>query len=154
MFDITILAIGKIKEPFIKIGAEKYLTMLKPLAKVKIIESPAASFNDKNKAQAIARENELIVNFLDKRSSHFIIIWDEAGQNINSIELAQTLDSINQPIIMVIGGSLGFDTDLKKRANLKLALGSLTFPHEIARLLILEQIYRAATISMGKTYHY
>ncbi|MFA7702091.1 MAG: 23S rRNA (pseudouridine(1915)-N(3))-methyltransferase RlmH [Patescibacteria group bacterium] len=75
------------------------------------------------------------------------------GGELTSIEMAQKLDQINEPIIFVVGGSLGLENDLLKRYN-KLSLSKLTFLHEMTKVVLLEQIYRSVAIIKGKNYHY
>ncbi|MEK7098091.1 MAG: 23S rRNA (pseudouridine(1915)-N(3))-methyltransferase RlmH, partial [Patescibacteria group bacterium] len=111
-------------------------------------------FNNSNKNKAKKLEAEKILNYLEKHSDSRIFILHEEGENINSRDFARTLERSNGRTIFVVGGSLGFDDSVLEKSWQKLSLSPLTFPHEMARVILLEQIYRAATIIKGKEYHY
>jgi len=154
MFDITILTVGKIKEPYFQSAAKEYLKRLAPFAKIDVYEIKPEPFGAGNKTRSKDIEGARILAFLGKHQESVIIILDEKGENFTSIEFAKTLEKSNQHIIFVIGGSLGLDKKVLGKPWLKLSLSQLTFPHEMSRLILLEQIYRAATIVCGKEYHH
>ena len=151
---IIILTVGKLKSAHWQKAAEEYIKRLSPFTKLTIMELPAKSFTDSNSQAMLEAENLAILNFIKKRPDYFIVICDEHGENLTSVKLAQFWQKSNKPLIFVIGGTQGLSLEVKKTANLCLALSALTLPHELARVLLLEQLYRSATIIAGKSYHY
>lgn len=154
MFDITILAVGKIKEKHFAAGINEYLKRLKPYASLKVVELDSVSFSDTNREKAKNEEGKKIIKYLDKNENKHIVILDEHGLDFTSHRFAEYLQELNKPIIFVIGGALGMSKEVLDRADYTMALSQFTFPHELARLVLVEQIYRAATIANNKTYHY
>lgn len=153
MFNITILAVGKIKEKYFQEAIGEYLKRLKPYAKITIEELKAEPFKNENeKIKSKKIEGERILNFLEKHSDSEVFILDERGKKFSSMEFANHL--LSQPIIFVIGGALGIDEGVIKKCKNKISLSNMTFPHEMARLFLIEQLYRAITIVKGKEYHY
>ena len=135
-----IIAIGKIKKRWIQTGIEMYLNRLPGL---KVIE-----IKDSNQA----KEEYVIKEILNKNET--LITLNENGHSFTSKELANKLIGFhNQNLTFVIGGSTGLSPNLIYSAAWQLSLSPLTFPHELARLLLIEQLYRAKTISQGGPYH-
>tara|TARA_Y100001968_G_scaffold258023_1_gene244916 strand:+ start:555 stop:992 length:438 start_codon:yes stop_codon:yes gene_type:complete len=135
-----IIAIGKVKKKWIQSGIKVYLDRLPGL---KIIE-----IKDSNQR----KEGSAIKKIL--KSNELLVTLNENGQSFTSKELAQKLqDCHNQNISFAIGGATGISPALNSTASWQLSLSPLTFPHEIARLLLIEQIYRAKTITQGAPYH-
>jgi 23S rRNA (pseudouridine1915-N3)-methyltransferase len=151
---IIILTVGKLKSAHWQKAAEEYIKRLSPFTKLTIMELPAKSFTDSNKQAMLEAENSAILNFIKKRPEYFIVVCDEHGENLTSVKLAQFWQKSTRPSIFVIGGTQGLSAEVKKTANLCLALSSLTLPHELARVILLEQLYCSATIIAGKSYHY
>lgn len=155
MFNVTILAVGKIKEKYFQEAIGEYLKRSKPYAKIKIEELKAEPFkNESGKIKSKKTEGERILNFLEKNSDSEIVILDERGEKFSSVEFASYLSKINRQIIFVIGGALGIDESVSSKHRNKISLSDMTFPHEMSRLFLIEQIYRSATIIKGKEYHY
>lgn len=155
MLDITILAVGKIKEEYFKKACGEYVKRLSPYARISIEEIPYKPFHhDGEKNKVKQKEGERIKRFLEKRGECEVFVLDERGREYTSKQFAGTLEKISKPIVFVIGGSLGMSEDVLSLPHKKIALSSLTFPHELVRVILLEQIYRATTIIHGKTYHY
>lgn len=155
MFNITILVVGKIKEKYFQEAIGEYLKRLKPYAKITIEELKAEPFKNKSeKIKSKKIEGGRILNFLEKHSDSEVVILDEHGKKFSSVEFANNLSKINRQIVFVIGGALGIDEKVSDKYKNKMALSNMTFPHEMARLFLLEQIYRATTIVKGKDYHY
>lgn len=150
---ITIIAIGKLKENHFQIAFDEYLKRLKPYLKVEVVELKAESFSTDNKTQAIKKEGERLIKYLDSFSGIKIIL-DEKGKQFTSLELTKKLNQFNQELILVIGGSLGLAQEVKNKADLLWSLSKLTLPHELARVVMIEQLYRTITINLGKVYHY
>ena len=135
-----IIAIGKIKKRWIQEGIEMYL---KRLPGLEVIE-----LKDNNKT----KEEHTIKEIISK--NEILVTLNENGQSFTSKQLAtKLLNSQNQNIIFVIGGASGLSPSLNISASWQLSLSPLTFPHEIARLLLIEQLYRAKTIAQGGPYH-
>lgn len=153
MLDITLVTIGKIKDKAYLSLASDYQKRVKPYLKLKIVELEALSFSDKTKDKAKEFEAERIINFLNKQKDNAAVyLLAERGEIYSSIDFANWLNK-KSPLIFVLGGSLGFSESLYNTYP-SLSLSPLTFPHELARVIILEQLYRAATILQKKNYHY
>jgi len=135
-----IIAIGKIKRKWIQEGIEMYLKRLPGLEVKEIKDSTQA------------KEEHTIKEIISK--NEFLVTLNENGQSFTSKQLAtKLLNSHNQNITFVIGGASGLTSSLNNLASWQLSLSPLTFPHEIARLLLIEQLYRAKTITQGGPYH-
>ena len=135
-----IIAIGKIKKKWIQEGIEMYLKRL-PGLEVKEIKD-STQIKEECTINEIVNKNEILVTL------------NENGQSFTSKQLAQKLlNSENQNITFVIGGPSGLPPSLNNSASWQLSLSNLTFPHEIARLLLIEQLYRAKAITQGGPYH-
>ena len=135
-----IIAIGKIKKSWIKEGIEMYLKRLPSLEVIEIKDS--TQIKEEHTIKGIISKNETLVTL------------NENGQSFTSKQLStKLLNSHNQNITFVIGGASGLPNSLNNSASWQLSLSSFTFPHEIARLLLIEQLYRAKTITQGGPYH-
>lgn len=156
MLDLTLVTIGKIKEAYYQAAFLEYAKRVRPFVRLKVIELPAVPFFKGSQDQAREFEGETIENFLMKTEKNHnpaaVYLLAERGQVFNSLEFSAWL-SKKQPLILIIGGSLGFSDQLYQQYP-QLSLSTLTFPHELARVVLMEQIYRAATIINKKTYHY
>jgi 23S rRNA (pseudouridine1915-N3)-methyltransferase len=153
---IHIRAIGALPEAWQREAAEALQTRLSPYAKLDITE-----LGEGHKGAAkpdIARTKLLESESLQKgyKSDAFVIALAEGGKEYDSPAFAQQLEAWSEggrPLVFLIGGSWGLDESLLKNANAKLSLGKMTWPHAVARLLLLEQLFRAETILRGKEYH-
>jgi len=156
MFHITILAIGKLKAKYFQAAAEEYAKRLKPYVKLEIAELEAESFTEDegSRTKAKKKEWERILKFLKKHSNAEIIILEEKGKEFSSEKFAKFLDGLDRHIVFIIGGSLGWDEEIKKQPFTRLSLSQMTYPHELARVALLEQIFRAIAILKDKEYHY
>ena len=135
-----IIAIGKIRKKWIQEGIEMYLKRLPGLEVKEIKDSTQA------------KEEHTIKEIISK--NEFLVTLNENGQSFTSKQLAtKLLNSHHQNITFVIGGASGLTSSLNNLASWQLSLSPLTFPHEIARLLLIEQLYRAKTITQGGPYH-
>jgi len=156
MLDLTIISYGKIKEAAYQKMIKEYLKRLKPLARLKYLELEPISFSDKNKEAAKNLEGERLNIYLEKFLAHnsgaIVYLLAERGLKFNSLDFAYWLEK-KQPLVLVIGGALGFSAEIYNSYP-SLSLSDLTYPHELARLILLEQIYRATTILNNKNYHY
>jgi 23S rRNA (pseudouridine1915-N3)-methyltransferase len=154
---LNLLCIGKTKERFIQEGLDKYSRYLKPYAELTIREIKEEKIYDLKDAPLIRkREAERILKTVP--AGAFLIALDERGQEYTSHEFAHDLNVLLESgvreLAFVIGGAMGLDESITQRAGKVVALSRWTFTHEMARLVLLEQLYRAFTIIKGKTYHY
>lgn len=155
MFDVVILAVGKVKEKHWQAAVKEYSARLKPYARVIVEEVEAEPFRrESDKEKAKQKEGERQLAALSKYSNSEIIILDERGREFTSPEFSEFFSREARRVIFVIGGALGFSENFSKRTFTKVSLSKMTMPHELARVVLLEQIYRAATIVTGKSYHY
>lgn len=154
---LTVLCMGKTKERFIQEGIEKYLRYLRPYADASIKELKEEKIQDLKDAPSI-RKKEAERIFKAVPAGAYLISLDERGEGFTSHEFAallnNTLESGVREIIFIIGGAMGLDEEVVARSHKTVALSRWTFTHEMARLVLLEQLYRAFTIIKGKTYHY
>jgi len=147
------LAIGKVKEKHYQQAVNEYLKRLSPYAKINVQELKAESFNESNKLRAKEIEAERILSYIKKFEESCIIVLDENGEQLSSKDFAKKLEKINKQVIFIIGGSLGLSNKILENRN-KIALSKMTLPHELARVVLVEQLYRAVTIVKNKEYHY
>jgi len=153
MLDIVLVAFGAIKNKNYQAAANEYLKRLSPYARIKVVEISPVSFSRSNHLSAQKQETKKLQEILAKYSQHQIIILDENGQSLDSLTFAQKLAKINSPLLLVIGAPLGFSPEIKA-AYPSWSLSPLTMPHELARVVLLEQLYRVTTIINNKEYHY
>jgi len=157
MLTLHLITLGKLKETYWQEAEAEYLKRLGPYAKITIHELREESFSEKDQPEIIKKkEAEKIMDRISKIKADQVVILDEHGKNFSSIEFSQTLQklSANGSILFIIGGPLGLDESILKIANLKLSLSSFTFTHQMARVILLEQIYRGVMISQNRKYHY
>ena len=149
---IKIICIGKIKEKYFIDAINEYCKRLQKYTKLKIIELPDEGLVEKTKAINIEGEN--ILKHLD--SKDYIISMDIAGKQMNSIEFAKKIDGISQfnsNITFIINDSYGLSDKIKDLSNFKMSFSEMTFPHQLFRVILLEQIYRSYKINNNEQYH-
>ena len=156
---IKLVTVGKLKEKYLKDGIAEYSKRISRFAAVEMIELA----DEKTPDRASDSENEKILNLEGNRilskigDREFVVVLAIEGKTLSSEEFSKQLEqaSINgySTLTFVIGGSLGLSHQVKKRANLFLSFGRLTLPHQLMRLVLIEQIYRAFTIQQGSPYH-
>ena len=157
MLKITILTVGKMKDIDFKNSFGKYLKRISPYAVIHLVELAAEPFYDNsNKEKIKQQEGKKIIGFLKKHSQDKILILDEKGKQFDSIEFAEFLfKKESEHIIFIIGGTLGISREVLNLKNAEsISLSKLTFPHEMAKVILTEQIYRAIAINKNKSYHY
>lgn len=156
--NITVICAGKIKEKYFSAAIDEYKKRLSRFASVEIIEIPDEKIPDK----ASAKEEDLIrrkegAAMLSKiKSGAYVISMCIEGKEFSSEELASRLENITlsaSRIVFIIGGSLGLSDEVKNRSDLRLSFGKITFPHQLMRVVLLEQIYRAFKINNNEAYH-
>ena len=156
---IRIIAIGKIKEQYLKMGIDEYLKRLKTYATMEIVEVNDEPVNDNPSNSQIEmvknKEGEKVLKLL--KEGDYVINLDLNKKQYTSEEFANLINEKmvvgGSLITFVIGGSYGLSDELKKRANLSISLSNMTFLHQMTRLILLEQIYRAFKINRNETYH-
>lgn len=147
---------GKVKEHFYQRGIEHYLIRLKPYARIEVIELQEGKSGEKDSPEKVLIEE---ANEIEKyiRSGALSIVLDAEGKKMRSEELADYLETLmiegKSKIDFIIGGPEGLSKNIKKRGDLCLSLSDLTFPHRMARLILLEQLYRCFKIIRGEPYH-
>ena len=147
--NIKIIALGKIKEKFLKEGIDEFLKRLTPYASVEIVELPALEIKDENLTERVLKEEgEKILSHIKPQSFVKMLSSEEFAEKIQYL----TNDGVSE-IIFVIGSSCGISPIVSERANFKLSMSKMTFLHQFARLILVEQIYRAFKIIKGETYH-
>ena len=153
---ITLISIGKLKESYWKEAETEYLKRLTPYAKMEIIENKEIAFGNKDNPETIkTKEAELILASLPHQS--YIIALDPRGTSFSSENLAEKIRELEHEtshIVIIIGGPLGIHESVFTRVNLKLSLSALTFTHQMTRVILEEQLYRAYMIKNGKPYHH
>ena len=156
---IKLVTVGKLKEKYLKDGIAEYSKRISRFAAVEMIELA----DEKTPDRASDSENEKILDLEGNRilskigDREFVVVLAIEGKTLSSEEFSKQLEqaSINgsSTLTFVIGGSLGLSKEVKKRANLSVSFGRLTLPHQLMRLVLIEQIYRAFTIQQGSPYH-
>lgn len=157
--NIEIIVVGKLKEKYLKAGIAEYMKRLDAYAKVKVIEladePTKENMSPAEEEAVLAKEAERIQAKLDP--SRKVIVLAIEGKLISSEELATTLDNYGtygqSKVSFIIGGSLGLHPSIKRQADLSISFGRITLPHQLMRLVLVEQIYRAFRINHGHAYH-
>ena len=158
MLTINIVCIGKIKEAYLKDAINEYSKRLSKYCKLTILELPDEKIPDKlNESLANEikeKESNAILHHIKKDS--YIICLDLAGKEFSSEDFSKNLENLSlqtSHITFVIGGSLGLSSEILKKAHQKICFSKMTFPHQLIRVFLLEQIFRGFKISNGETYH-
>lgn len=149
---IKIIAVGKLKENYFKDAQEEYLKRLKKYTNVVLIEVLDSKIDEVKSSQE--EEKERILKHIN--SKDYIVILDINGNMLTSVDLSKKIDNIfinNSNITFIIGGSYGLHQDIKDKANYSLSFGKLTYPHQLFRVMLLEQIYRSFKIINNEKYH-
>ena len=156
---IKIIACGKLKEKWMKEGIAEYIKRIRPYDKIEVIEvldekAPETNSAAENEQVKIVEGQRLLKNV---RDDEYLILLDLAGQDIDSVALANKIqDCYNHArsrITFVIGGSLGLSSELIARADFRWRISKATFPHQLCRILVVEQIYRSLRILHNEPYH-
>ena len=149
---IKIICVGKIKEKYLEDAISEYKKRISKYHSLEIIELPDEGINDIK--VALKKEKEKILKVLNPKD--YIITLEIEGKEESSVEFAKRLDNLfieNSNITFIIGGSYGIDDEIKNMSNHKLSFSKMTFPHQLFRLILLEQIYRAFKINNNEEYH-
>ena len=156
---VSIICVGKLREKYFADAAQEYLKRLKRLMPVNVIEIPdepePAQPSDKLNETVMKREGEKILAKIGQQD--YVIAMCIDGKQFESTELADKLEGLftqgRSHITFLIGGSLGLHPDVIRRANERMSMSKMTFPHQLARVMLLEQLFRAAKINAGERYH-
>ncbi len=149
---IKIITVGSIKEKYLKDAINEYLKRLKKYTEIEIIELKDEGLVEKDKA--IKLEGQKIERYLNNKD--YIITLEIEGKELTSLEFASKLDNIfiaHSNITFIIGGSYGLSDQIKEKSNFHLSFSKMTFPHQLFRLILLEQIYRSFKINNNESYH-
>lgn len=156
---ITLLTVGKIKEKYLRDGIAEYAKRLSRYCKLDIIEVADEKTPDRaSQAEELQIKNTEGERLLKQiRDSDYVIALAIDGKMLDSVELSQKIEALGiqgeSSIVLVIGGSLGLSDSVLKRADFKLSFSRMTFPHQLMRMILLEQIYRAYRIMNREPYH-
>ena len=156
---VTIICVGKLRERFFADAAEEYLKRLKRIMPVSVIELPdepePAQPSEKLNEAVMKREGEKMLSRIGAQDHVIAMCID--GRQYESTELAGKIQNLftqgKSNLTFLIGGSLGIHPDVLKRANERMSMSKMTFPHQLARVMLLEQLFRAAKINAGERYH-
>ena len=159
MNSIEIIAVGSVHRGYLDDGCREYIKRLQPLCRFSVTEIPEqklVSDDEAGREKVIEAEGERILRQLSSRQGACVAAMCIEGKQMSSEKLAEMfkeLEPSGQRIVFVIGGSLGLSDEVKRRADIRMSMSEMTFPHQMARLMLLEQIYRAQTIISGIKYH-
>lgn len=156
---ISVLCVGKIKEKYFTDGIKEYEKRLSRYCKLEIIEvadeKTPDSASETEELQIKAKEGERLKKYI--RDDAYVIALAIDGKQLDSVELSEKIEKLGiggtSHIIFIIGGSLGLDASILNRADFKLSFSRMTFPHQMMRMILLEQVYRGYRIMKGEPYH-
>lgn len=149
---IKIICVGKIKEQYLKDAIKEYQKRISKYTKLEIIE--VSDVDCDNISKILEKERDFIQKQIGEKD--YIITMEIEGKELSSVELSEKIDVIfsqNSNLTFIIGGSYGIHDDIKRKSNFALSFSKLTFPHQLFRVLLLEQLYRAFKIKNNETYH-
>ena len=157
---ITIVCAGRLKEKYLTAGISEFLKRLKPMAQVEILEVHEEKMPDNpsvaEKEQVLQKEGEKLLKLVPFGS--YLFVLDVYGEELSSEELAERIDKLGvsgrSNLTFLIGGAFGLSREVRQAADMKLSFSRLTFTHQMVRLLLVEQIYRAFKINRGEKYHW
>lgn len=157
--EIKIITVGKLKEKYLKLGIEEYTKRLKKYTKVTLIEVPdekaPETLSEKEMEQVKEKEGERILSHIQDKDYVFALAI--LGKNYDSVGFAKQIQQLQvhgkSTLTFVIGGSLGLSDSVMKRANEAISFGAFTYPHQLMKLILVEQIYRSFRINNNEPYH-
>lgn len=147
---MRIICVGKVKEKFFVDAINEYSKRISKYTKLEIIEIP----DESNESIAMRKEGEKILSKI--KDNDYVVTLEIEGNSLTSLEFAKKIDNnfnSNKNLTFVIGGSCGLDESVKSRSDYKLSFSKFTFPHQLFRVILLEQIYRAYKINNNENYH-
>jgi 23S rRNA (pseudouridine1915-N3)-methyltransferase len=157
--NISVISVGKLKEKYLKLGIEEFSKRLSKYCKLDLIELEdekcPENLSEKDMEIVKNKEGQRILSKIKNNS--YVIALAIDGKNLSSEELADTISKLavrgNSHITFIIGGSLGLSNEVLKRADYKLSFSKMTFPHQLMKLILLEQVYRSFRINNNEPYH-
>ncbi len=151
---VTLLVVGKLKEAHFRDAAAEYVKRLKPYTSVEVVEVPDRDLTH-DESRAIAEEGRALLSAFPERAH--VIALDARGKQMTSEEFAEHLEELGlrgtSHVAFVVGGAAGLSDEVLDAASVRLSLGKMTFPHQMIRVMLLEQVYRAFRIMRGEPYH-
>ena len=155
MLSVNLICVGKVKEKYIIMGIDEFTKRLQSFVKFNLIELKEDG-NDSNRDESIKKESILIKNCLEK-SKGYNILLDVKGKEYSSEDMSREIEKLTvngvSTINFIIGGSYGVSDEIKASANIRLSFSKMTFPHQLMRLIFIEQLYRWFTITNNIKYH-
>ncbi len=160
MINVNIVTFGKLKESYLREASDEYKKRLQSFCKLKIVELAPIKMSEnpseKEISTALASEAKMLTPYISEKNAVNIAMCIE-GKQISSEELSEKIENYgvsgNSTVNFFIGSSHGISEEIKQKCQLKLSMSKMTFPHQLARVMLLEQIYRAFSISNGSKYH-
>ena len=154
--EITLLTIGRCRTPYLQEGGTDYASRIGRYARLNHMEvKEERAAEGMSASEIVRREGERLLRAIPQNA--FVVALDPAGQTCRSEDLAERISQLGlqgkSRIVIVIGGAFGLAPEVIRKSDWRLSLSPMTFPHELARLILLEQIYRAFTILRGERYH-
>jgi 23S rRNA (pseudouridine1915-N3)-methyltransferase len=146
---IKVICVGKIKEKYLKDAIEEYQKRISKYTKLELLEVP-----DEAVGNILEKEKNSIMKYISDKD--YVITLEIEGKPLTSIDLSKKIEDINihySNITFIIGGSYGLDNTIKQRSNFALSFSNMTFPHQLFRVMLLEQIYRSYKIINNESYH-
>lgn len=159
MINVTLIYVGKLKEKYLRDGCEEYIKRIKAFCNISLVEINEEKISENPSAaqiqNVIEKEGERILAKIP--SGAYIVPMCIEGKQLSSEELSAMIEQNcvqgTSRFVFIIGGSYGLSDEVKKRASFKLSMSKMTFPHQLARMMLLEQLYRAFSISNNGKYH-
>lgn len=153
--NIHIIAVGKIRENYLQNGINEFVKRTQPYSPLKITEIEPEPLKKNLESKSIVLEGQKILSIIPAQA--YVVAMEVKGKALSSEQFAQKIKEINlsgcNQMIFIIGGALGLSDDVRKRADIQISMSAMTFPHQIIRLFLMEQIYRAFRIINGEPYH-
>ena len=154
-----VVCIGKLKDAYLREGVAEFVKRMRPYGGITITELNESKIGDKpsdaDRKQVVAEEGDRLLKVVPKNA--YTVLLDVYGKPMSSEELAKTMSDLavrgNSSLCFIIGGSLGLSDEVLGRADYRLSFSRMTFPHQMMRLILLEQVYRAYRINNGEPYH-
>ena len=153
MINIKLIVVGKIKEDYLNEAIQEYLKRIKPMANLSLIE--LKEYTNYDVSRNLKEESKLILNNIN--DNDFVVTLEIEGKELSSEGFSEYINNHylynNKALTFIIGSSDGLDNDVKNRSDYKLSFSKMTFPHQLMRVIFLEQLYRALSIINNKKYH-
>ena len=157
MVTVNIICVGKLKEDFLIKAQKEYEKRLSSFCKINVIELPENKLSENPSEAQINASLDIEAKAILKKAKGKLIALCIEGDLLSSVELSQRMENIavsgTSEISFIIGGSFGLSDEVKNKAAIRLSMSKMTFPHHLARIMVLEQVYRAFNITANTKYH-